>query len=128
LRSPQEGLGFSFGAWTSFLEAIDEKKLFFKVPISSNFYQCCGSGMFVPNFFLPISDLVSRIQKPQQKKGEKNLLSYLFCSHKFHKIEKYFIFEMLKKKFGPVFKELLNFLPKYLSLSCKKYGFGIRDP
>jgi hypothetical protein len=31
---------------------------------------------------------------------------------------------MLKKKFGPVFKELKNFLPK----SSKKYGVGIRDP
>ncbi len=35
---------------------------------------------------------------------------------------------MLKKKFGPVFKELLNFLPKNLWLSSKKYGVGIRDP
>jgi hypothetical protein len=41
----------------------------------------------------------SRIQKPQQKRGvKKKLLSYLFCSHKFHKIENYFIFEMRKKK------------------------------
>jgi hypothetical protein len=45
-----------------------------------------------------------------------------FCSHKFHKIEDYLIFEMLNKK--------LNFLPKYLSLTLtsQKYGFGIRDP
>jgi hypothetical protein len=32
------------------------------------------------------------------------------------------------KKFRPVFKELLNFLFKKLSLSSEKYGFGIRDP
>ncbi len=32
-----------------------------------------------------------------------------------------------KKKFGPVLKELDNFLPKNLSLSSKKYGVGIRD-
>ncbi len=31
-------------------------------------------------------------------------------------------------KFGPIFKELLNFLLKKLSLSSQKYGFGIRDP
>jgi hypothetical protein len=57
--------------------------------------QCCGSGMFIPDpDFYP-----SRIQKQEQKRGiEKNLVSYLFCSHKFHKIENYFIFEMLKKK------------------------------
>jgi hypothetical protein len=36
---------------------------------------------------------------------------------------------MLKeKKIGPIFKELLKFLPKKFSLSYQKYGFGIRDP
>jgi hypothetical protein len=29
-----------------------------------------------------------------------------FRSHKFHKIKNYFIFEMLKKKVGQIFKEL----------------------
>ncbi len=38
------------------------------------------------------------------------------------------MFEMLNKKFGPIFKELLNVLLKKLSLSSQKYGFGIRDP
>jgi hypothetical protein len=33
-----------------------------------------------------------------------------------------------RKKFGPNFKELWNFLPKKLSLSSQKYVFGIRDP
>jgi hypothetical protein len=33
-----------------------------------------------------------------------------------------------RKKFGPIFKEFYNFLPKKLSLSSQKYGFGIRDP
>jgi hypothetical protein len=84
--------------------------------------------MFIPDpDFLPITDPGSRIQKPQQKRGEKKICCRtLFCSHKFHKIENYFISEMLKKKFGPVFKESNNFLPKNLSLSSKKYGFG--DP
>jgi hypothetical protein len=35
---------------------------------------------------------------------------------------------MLKKKIWSIFKELYNFLPKNLSLSSQKYGFGIRDP
>jgi hypothetical protein len=35
---------------------------------------------------------------------------------------------MLKKKFGPVFKELLKFLPKKFSICSQIYGFGIRDP
>jgi hypothetical protein len=34
---------------------------------------------------------------------------------------------MLKKKIGANFKELQNVLPKQLSLSSQKYGFGIRD-
>jgi hypothetical protein len=37
-------------------------------------------------------------------------------------------FKCWRKKLGPVFKELYNFLPKNLSLSSKKYGVGIRDP
>jgi hypothetical protein len=27
-----------------------------------------------------------------KEKGEKNMLSYRFCSHKYHKIKNYFIF------------------------------------
>ncbi len=45
----------------------------------------------------------SRILDPGSKtaikeRGEKNLLYTFFCSYKFHKIENYFIFGMLKKK------------------------------
>jgi hypothetical protein len=35
---------------------------------------------------------------------------------------------MRRKKFGPIFQKLLKFLPKKLSPSPQKYGFGIRDP
>ncbi len=35
---------------------------------------------------------------------------------------------MLKKKIWPSFQKIIDFLPKNLSLSSKKYGFGIRDP
>jgi hypothetical protein len=39
--------------------------------------------------------------------GVKKICCHTFlCSHKFHKIENYFSFEVLKKKFGPIFKEL----------------------
>jgi hypothetical protein len=41
-------------------------------------------------------------------------------------MENYFIFEMLKKKNFAQFSK--NLLPKNLSVSSKKYGFGIRDP
>jgi hypothetical protein len=71
----------------------------------------------------------SRIQKQQQKTGvKKNFSQTIFCSHKFHKTEYYLIFDKLKKKIWPNFQELLKFLPKKLSPSHQKYGFGIRDP
>jgi hypothetical protein len=61
-----------------------------------------------------IPDLGSRIPFPKtgrKERGEKNF----FVKHS-------------RQKFGPNFKELWNFLPKKLSLSSQKYGFGIRDP
>ncbi len=86
--------------------------------------QCCGSRMFIPDpEFYPsrISDLGSRIQKQQRKKGVKKISCHtFFCSHKFHKIENYFIFETLKKKICANFKEIQNFSPKKLGLSSQK--------
>ncbi len=70
----------------------------------------------------------SRIQKRQQKRGEKICCHTFFCSHKFHKIANYFIFLMMKKKIWPILKKFQNFLPKKLSQSPQKYGLGIRDP
>jgi hypothetical protein len=54
--------------------------------------------MFIPDHdFYP-----SRIPDPKtaiKERGEKKLVVIpLLCSHKFHKIVIYFIFEMLKKK------------------------------
>jgi hypothetical protein len=64
--------------------------------------QCCGSGMFIPDpDFYPswIPDLGSRIQKHQQKRWVKKICYHtFFFSHKFHKIESYFAFKMLKEK------------------------------
>ncbi len=77
---------------------------------------------------------LSRILGPGYKNSNKRAewkkicWHTFFCSHKFHRIENYVIIEMLKKKFGPVFKELWNFLSKNLSLTSQKYGVGIRDP
>jgi hypothetical protein len=83
--------------------------------------------------FIPDPDFYpSRIPDPKtvkKERGEKKFVIIIFfCSHKFHKIEYYVIFEMLKKKFGPIFKELLKFLPKNFSICSQIYGFGIRDP
>ncbi len=68
--------------------------------IICGFFQCCGSGMFIPDpgsWFLPIPDLGSRIPDPGsrisdpktvQKRGVKKKLCChsFFCSHKFHKM------------------------------------------
>jgi hypothetical protein len=75
----------------------------------------------------------SRIQKQQQKRGVKtNLLSYLFCSHEFHKIENYFIFEMLKKIWAS-FQRIIKLLTqKFVTNLSKKWvwdpGSEIRHP
>ncbi len=89
----------------------------------------CLSRIPDPDFYPSrIPDPGSRIQKQQQKRGmKKNLLSYLFCSQNFTKLKINLFLKCLRKKFGPIFKELY-FLLKKLSLCSQKYGFGIRDP
>ncbi len=75
------------------------------------------SGMLIPDpDFCPsrIPDLGSRTQKQQQKRGMKKKLVVLpfFCSHKYHKIENYCIFELVKKKIGAYLQRIIEFLPK----------------
>jgi hypothetical protein len=41
---------------------------------------------------------------------------------------KIILFLKQRKKFGLIFRELKNFLPKNLSPSVQKYGVGIMDP
>jgi hypothetical protein len=90
----------------------------------------CLSRILDPDFY------PSRIPDPKTgttEGGEKNLLSYLFCNHKFHKIVNYFMFEMLKKQIWANIQRIIE-LPKKLPKTQKivtklsKYGFGIRDP
>ncbi len=67
----------------------------------------------------------SRIQKQQQKRGlKKNLLSYLLYSHKFHKIEHYFSFEVMKKKILANFQRIIELFTQKLSLALKNMGLG----
>jgi hypothetical protein len=85
-----------------------------------------------------ISDPGSKIQKQQQKRGvrKKNLLSYPFCSPKFHKIKNYLIFEMIKKKIWANFQRIIElFTQKIVTMLSKLWiwdpGYlrsGIRDP
>ncbi len=72
--------------------------------------QFCGSGMFIliadPDCSR-IPDLgpapESRIQQ-QNRRGGKNMLSYLFCHDKFHKTDNYFIFVQVRKIFETIYK------------------------
>ncbi len=76
-----------------------------------------------------ILDLGSRIQKQQQKREVKTICCHtFFCSQKFHKIENYFVFEMLKKIIWAYFQIIIEHFTPKLSLSSQKYGFRIRDP
>jgi hypothetical protein len=47
-----------------------------------------------------------RISDPKTATKERVENVSLFWSHKFHKIENYFVFGILKKKFEAIFKEL----------------------
>jgi hypothetical protein len=108
------------------------KKVFSSTQVLKNLApnQCCGSGMFIPDlgsWFVNHSR--SRITDPKtstKERGEKkNSCHTRFCSHKFHKIENYFIFEMLKKTIWPSFQRIIElFTQKFVT----KYGFGIRVP
>ncbi len=68
----------------------------------NNVQQCCVSGMFFPDpdLYPPGSQIPDLGSKNSNKReGGKHLLSYLFCCHKYHKIETYSIFELVKKNF-----------------------------
>ncbi len=94
----------------------------------------CGSGIFIPDPDLPIPDLGSRIQKRQQKRGEKKIVISFFCSHKFHKIENYFIFVMSKEKIWANFQMIIELFTQKVSklsnmgLGSGKTLFRIPDP
>ncbi len=94
-------------------------------------YQCCGSGMFIPDpgsWFLPIPDLGSQIQKQQQKRrGEKNLLSYryLFFLPQISQNWKLFYFwNVEEKKLGQFSKNCRTFYPKICHQALENMGLG----
>ncbi len=98
--------------------------------VSNRFLQCCGSGMFIPDpgsWFLPIPDPGSKNSNKRQ--GWKIFfVKPFFVATNFTKMNIILFLMCGRKKFGPIFQELLKFLPKKLSPSPQKYGFGIRDP
>ncbi len=86
-----------------------------------------------------IPDLGSRISEPGSKnsskrEGWKKICCHtFFCSHKFHIIENYFIFEMLKKKNLGQFSRIIElFTQKIVTKPSKIWvrdpGSEVRDP
>ena len=67
----------------------------------------------------------SRISVPGSKnskkeRGEKFFLSYLFCSHEFHKIENYFSFEVLKKRIWASFQRIMELFTQKIVTKLSK--------
>ncbi len=81
-----------------------------------------------------IPDLGSRIKKQQQKRGVKKFVVVpFFCSHKFHIIENYFIFEMLKKIILANFQRIIELFSQKIVRKLSKIwvwdlGSEIQDP
>ncbi len=113
------------------------------IPNIPNF-QSCGSGMFIPDpdfypsrisdpgsripdFGSRIPELGSRIQKQQQKRDERKFVVLpFFCSHKFHKLDYYFISEMLKNKNWTNFQRITyRTVPSKRVISSLTYNFVI---
>jgi hypothetical protein len=61
-----------------------------------------------PYFCHPRSQIPDPGSKNSNKKRgtKKTRCPIFFCRHKYHKIENYLIFKLVKKEFGPIYKEL----------------------
>ncbi len=76
----------------------------------------------------------SRISDPGSKNSSKRegwknfFVKPFFVATNFATLNIILFLICWRKKFGPIFQELFKFLPKKLSPSPQKYGFGIRDP
>jgi hypothetical protein len=85
---------------------------------------------------LPILDPGSRIPDPKtatKERGEKICWHTFFCSHKFHIIENYLIFEMMKKKIWANFLRNIELFTQKIVTKLSKIwvwdpGSEIRDP
>ncbi len=113
------------------LAPLDPDPLRMKL-ISMSFYSVadpgCLSRIPVPgSWFLPIPDPGSKNSNKRQG-WKKIFVKPFFVATNFTKLNIILFLICWRKKFGPIFQELLKFLPKKLSPSLQKYGFGIRDP
>jgi hypothetical protein len=81
-------------------------------------------NVYPGSWFLPIPDP----KTATKERGEKIFCHTFLCSHKCHKIEHYFSFEVLKKKIWANFQRIIELLPQKIVTKPQKYGLGIRDP
>jgi hypothetical protein len=80
--------------------------------------EICGSGFLSRISFIHPG---SRNQKQEQKIGVKIcLLSLLFCSHKYHKIENYFSFELAKKNFCANLQRIIESFPQKIVIKLSE--------
>ncbi len=110
--------------------------------VSQCFSGSAGSGINIPDpgsWFLPIPDPGSRISDPGSKNSnkregwKKNCCHTFLCSHKFHKIEHYFSFEVQKKNIWADFQRIIELFTQKIVTKLSKIwvwdpGSGIRDP
>jgi hypothetical protein len=77
-----------------------------------------------------IPDLSSRIPDPKTptKEMDEKKLSYLFCSHKYHRCENNFIFELMKKKIWANLQRIKELSTQKIFTNPSKNRFEIRDP
>ncbi len=100
--------------------------------ISTTYGQCCGYRMIIPDpgsWFLPIPDPGSK--NSNKREGWKKICSHtFFVATNFTKLKIILVLKCRRKNLGEFSKNYRTFyfLPKKLSLSSQKYGFGIRDP
>ena len=65
-------------------------------------------NLFQHGHFLCLGTLRTNFFTVTKEREEKNFVIILFCCHKFHKIEYYVIFEMLKKKIWANFQRIVE--------------------
>ncbi len=101
--------------------------------------QCCGSGMFIPDpDFYPSRIPDTGSKNSNKREGRKKFVIKLFLKSQISQNWIFFIFlKCWRKKFGPIFKEFLKFLPKIIFYYTLKWVwdpgsgknlFRIQDP
>ncbi len=83
----------------------------------------CLSGSRILIFTHPGS------KNSNKREGRKKIVCHtLFCSHKFHKTENFFVFELLKKKIWANFQRIIELFMQKIVIKLSKIWFWDPDP